>query len=112
MLFETRRRVDVGLPAGSGGIIHLAGNFPESTVVGLRVGSLANEEVLLVLLVLRASLSVPRLHSRQDFHQRGKLYLFRSNSKHLSGLCHVSLLQLRKYFQVLFRAPLLRLLPS
>ena len=93
MLLEPSQRVNVGLPDGSDGILHLAGNLPESTVVGLRVGILANEEVLLVLLALRASLSVPRRHFRQDFHQRGRMSLFFSNSKHASGLCHVSLLQ-------------------
>ena len=41
MISEPRWRVDVGMPNGSGGILHLAGNFPESTLVGLRVGSLA-----------------------------------------------------------------------
>ena len=54
----------------------------------------------------------PRHHFRQDFHQRRCLSLFRSNSKHSYGLCCVSLLQLGQYFQVPFRAPLLRLLPS
>ena len=98
MLLEPRRRVNVGLPAGSDSILHLAGNFPESTVVVLWVGSLVNEEVLLVLLALRASLSVPRRHFRQELHQRGRLSLFRSNLKHSSGLCHVSLLQLGQYF--------------
>ena len=91
------RRVDVGLPNGSKGILQLAGNFPESTMVGLRVGSLANEEVLSVLLALMPSLSVPRCHFKQNFHQRGRLSLFRSNSKHSSGLCRVSLLQSGKY---------------
>ena len=101
MLLEPRflcRQVDVGLPNGSDGILQLAGNFPESYMVGLRVGSLANEEVLLVLLELRPYLSVPRRHIKQEFHQHGSLSLFRSNSKHSSGLCHVSLLQLGKYF--------------
>ena len=93
MLLEPRWWVDVGLPDSSNGIIHLAGNWPESTVVGLRVGSLANKEVLLVLLALRASLYVTRCHFRQDFHQRGRFSLFLSNSKHVSGLCHVFLLQ-------------------
>ena len=79
MILEPGWWVNVGLPKGSDGILHLAGNFPESTVVGLQVGSLANEEVLLVLLALRPSLSVPSLHFRQDFHQRGRLYLFCSN---------------------------------
>ena len=111
MLFEPRQWVNVGLPAGSNGILHLSGNFPESTVVGLRVGSLANEEVLSVLLVLRAYLSVPRCHFRQYFHQRGHVSSFRSNLKHSSGLCHVSILQLGQFFQVPFRVPLLRLLP-
>ena len=36
-------------------------------MVGLQVGSLADEEVLLVLLALKSSLSVPRRHFRQDF---------------------------------------------
>ena len=98
MILKPRRRVDVGLPDVSEGILRLAGNFPESTVVGLRVGSLANEEVLLVLLALRPSLSVPHCNFNQDFHQCGHLYLFRYNSNHSSGLCHVSLLQLGKYF--------------
>ena len=88
-------RVDVGLPNRSEGIL---GSFTEITMVGLRVGSLANKELLLVLLALRPSLSVPRCHFKQDFHQRGHFYLFHSNSKHLSGLCHVYLLQLGKYF--------------
>ena len=47
MLLEPRRWFDAGLPAGSNGIFHLAGNSPESTVVGLQLGSLADEEVLL-----------------------------------------------------------------
>ena len=59
--------VGVGLTNGSKVILQLAGNYPESNMVGLRVGSLANEEVFLVLLALRASLSVPRRHFRQDF---------------------------------------------
>ena len=42
MLLNPRRRVDVGLPDDSDGILHLAGNLLEITVVGLRVGSLAN----------------------------------------------------------------------
>ena len=66
MLLEPRCQVYVGLPDVSNGILHLAGNWPESTVVGLRVGSLANEEVLSVLIGLRASLSVPHRHFRQD----------------------------------------------
>ena len=86
MTFDPKWRVDAGLPAGSDSIIQLVVNFPESTVVVLRVGSLANEELLSVLLALRASLSVPRHHFRQDFHQRGRLSLFRFNSKHSSGL--------------------------
>ena len=60
MLLDPRRRVYVGLTYGSNGILHLACNSPESTVVGLRVGSLANEDVLLALLALRPSLSIPR----------------------------------------------------
>ena len=79
MLLEPRRLVDVGLLAGSDGILHLAGNWPEITVVGLRVGSLFNKEVFLVLLELRASLSVPRRHFRHAFHQHGCLSLFHSN---------------------------------
>ena len=67
MILEPRRQVNVGLTDCSDGILHRTGNFPESTVVGLRVGSLANEEVLSVLLALRPSLSVPRRHFRQDF---------------------------------------------
>ena len=98
MLLEHRWWVNVGPPGGSEGMLHLEGNLPEITVVGLRVGSLANEEVLLVLLALRPSLSVPRRHSNQEFHQRGCLSLFRYNSKHSSGLCHISLLQLGQYF--------------
>ena len=98
MLLEPRRRVAVGLLDGSDGILHLAGNFPESAVVVLRVGSLASEGLLLVLLALRPSLSVSRRHFKQDFHQRGRLSLFRSNSNRSSGLCHVSLLQLGQYF--------------
>ena len=43
MLLETMWQVDVGLPSGSDSILHLAGNFPESTVVGIRVGSLSKE---------------------------------------------------------------------
>ena len=43
MLLEPMQQVDVGLPAGSDGILHLTGNLPESTVVGLRVGSLASQ---------------------------------------------------------------------
>ena len=97
MILEHRRRVDVGLPVGRDGILHLAVNFPEITVVGLRVGSPDNEEVLLVLLALGPSLSVPRRHFKQDLHQRGCFSLFRSNSKHSSGLCHISLFQLGQY---------------
>ena len=67
-------------------------------MVGLRVGSLANKEVFLVLLALRDSLYVPRCNFRQDFNQRGRLCLFQSNSKHSSGLCHVYLLYLGQYF--------------
>ena len=67
-------------------------------MVRLQVGSLSDEEVLLVLLELKASLSVPRCHFRQDFHQRGRLSLLFSNSKHASGLCHVSLFQLGQCF--------------
>ena len=88
----------MGLPNGSDGILKLAGNFPQSTVVGLRVGSLPNEEVLLVLLALRPYLSAPRCHFKHDFHQRGRFPLFHSNSKQSSDLCHVSLLQLGQYF--------------
>ena len=79
VLLSPRWRVDVGLPYGSDGILHLAGNLEERTVIGLRVGSLANEELLLVLLALRPSLSVPRCHFKQYFHQRICLSLFRSN---------------------------------
>ena len=86
MIMEPRWVVDLGLPNGSDGILHLEGNFPESTVVGLRVRSLANEEILSVLLALRPSISVPRPHFKQDFHQHGRLSLFRSNSKYSSGL--------------------------
>ena len=60
MLLEPGWRVDVGLPNAIDGILHLAGNLPESTVVGLQVGRLANEEVFSVLLALRPFLSVPR----------------------------------------------------
>ena len=56
------QRVDLGLPGGSEGILHLVGNFPETTVVGLRVGSLDNKGVLSVILALRPSLSAPRRH--------------------------------------------------
>ena len=98
MLLEPKWRVNVELPSGRDGILHLAGNSTESNVVGLWVGSLANKEVLLVLLALRACLFIPCRHFSQDFHQRGRLSLFRSNSKHSSGLCHVSLLQLGQYF--------------
>ena len=42
MILEPRRQVNVGLPYGSNGILHLEGNLTESTVVGLRAGSLAN----------------------------------------------------------------------
>ena len=97
MLLEPRRWVGVVLLAGREGILHLAGNVPESNVVVLWVGSLSNEEVLSVLLALRASLSVPRRYFRKDFYQRGCFSLFRFNSKHLSGLCHVSCLQLGQY---------------
>ena len=79
MILEPRRRVDVGLPYVSNIILHLAGNFTESTVVGLRLGSLANEGVLSLLLALRPFLSIPRLCFKQDFPQRGRLSLFRSN---------------------------------
>ena len=41
---------------------------------------------------------VPHCHFRQDFHQRGRLSLFFYNSKHASGLCHVSLLHLGQCF--------------
>ena len=83
MLLEPRRQVNVGLPYGRNGTLQLAGNFLESTVVGLRVGSLANEEVLSVLLTLRASLSVPHCNFRQDFHQRGRfLYSVLTQSTH------------------------------
>ena len=67
MFLEPRWLVDVGLPADSNGILHLAGNWLESTVVGLRVGIIAKKEVLLVLLALRASLSVPHRHFRKSF---------------------------------------------
>ena len=87
-------QVDSGLPNVSKGILHLADNFPEINMVGLRVGcGLTNEEVLLVLLALRPSLSVPRPHFKQDFRQRECLPLLRSNSKHSSSLWHVSLLK-------------------
>ena len=89
--------VGVGLTNGSKVILQLAGNYPESNMVGLRVGSLANEEVFLVLLALRSFLSIPRRHFKQDFHQCGCLSLFCSKAKHSSALCHVSLLQLGKY---------------
>ena len=69
------RRVDVVLQNGSDGILQLAGNFIESNVVGLRVGSLATEEVLSVLVALRPYLFVPRRNLKQDFHQRGPLTL-------------------------------------
>ena len=98
MLLEPMRCVNVGLLSGINGILYLAGNWPESTVVGLQVGSLYDEEVLLVLLALKAYLSVPHRHFRQVFHQRGRLSLLLSNSKHASGLCHVYLLQLGQYF--------------
>ena len=42
MILEPRRWVDVRLPGRSDGILQLAGNFTESTVVVLWVGSLAN----------------------------------------------------------------------
>ena len=98
MLLEHRWRIDVGPPGGSKSMLHLEGNLPESTVVGLQVVSLANKGVLSVLLALSPSLSFPRRHSKQDFYQHGCLSLFRSNSKHSSGFCHVSLLQLGQYF--------------
>ena len=99
MLLEHRWRFNVGLPNVSDVILYFVRNVTESTVVGLQVGSLTNEEVLSVLLALRPSLSIPRRHFKQDFHQRGRLSLFRSNSKHSSSLCcHVSLLQLGQYF--------------
>ena len=82
MLLEPMRWVDVGLPADSKGIFHLAGNWPENTVVGLQVGSLANGGVLLVLLALRPSLSVPHRHFRQDFQWHGRMYLFFSKNVH------------------------------
>ena len=100
MLFKPRFlcwRINVGLSNGSDSILKLAGNFPESTMVGLRVGSLAKEEILSVLLALMPSLSVPHSHFKQDFHQHGSMYLFCSISKHSYGLCHVSLLQLGQY---------------
>ena len=91
-------RVDSGLPNGSKAIIKLSGNFPKSAMVGLRVGcGLINEELLSVLLALRPSISVPRRNFKKDFHQRGSLSLFFSNSKQLSGLCQVSPLQLGQY---------------
>ena len=112
MILEPRRQVNVGLPYGSNGILHLEGNLTESTVVGLRAGSLANKGVLSVLLALRPSLSVPHCHFKQYFHQRGCLSLFRSNSNHSSNLCHVSLLQLGQYFPGSLPGTSTRLLPS
>ena len=52
MILEHRWRVNVGPPGGSEGMLHLEGNLPESTVVGLRVVSLANKGVFLGLLAL------------------------------------------------------------
>ena len=80
MILEPRWQVDIGLTDGSNGLLHLAGNLPEITVVGLRVASLAYEGVLLVLIALKPSLSFPHLHFKQDFHQCGRLSLSRSNS--------------------------------
>ena len=91
-------RVDSGLPNVSKGIIKLAGTLPEIVMVGLQVGcGLINEEILSVLLALRRSISVPRRHFKQDFHQHKRLSLFLSNSKQSSSLFQVSLLQLRQY---------------
>ena len=93
--------VDWGLPNGSGGILKLVGNLTESDTVWLWVGhGLTNKELLSVLIALRPSLSVPCRHFKQDFHQLRNLSLFLSNSKHYSGVCHVSLFQLGKYFSV------------
>ena len=47
-----------------------------------------------VLLALTPSLSVPRRHFRQNFQWHGRLSLFFFNSKHVYGLCHVSIFQL------------------
>ena len=72
--------VDSRLPNGSKGIIKLAGDLKDSEMVGLQVGcGLINKELLSLLITLRPSLSIPRRHFKQDFHQCRRLYLFFSN---------------------------------
>ena len=91
-------QVDSGLPNGSRGILKLAGKLTESVMVGLWVGcGLINKELFSVLLALRTSLFVPRCHFKQDFHQRGRLSSFISNSKKSLDMCQVSLFQLGQY---------------